>query len=902
MTAVSRGRIFAVLASCALVCVSACGPPAGPVVTLTSLRFVKEDPQEIFVPQSLYQEPTVFDWTFDHGAVKKIWRVSGFDKLDFGAGGMTLYSKNPYIQLVRRTDFEASEVSAIDVRIQGLVGGRLALLWAAADEPFRAERRVIVQTSTPAYDLPQTYRFLLAGHPAWRGRIGKLRLGISSPPNRPLAVLEVRGVSQVLDPERLAAALGRSWQIELGDDMRSGFLALPGHPQSRDLKVPADARFHVAWGLPKGLDTRVHFQVLLTEPGKPDQVLFRADPPPAESGWHDVDVDLAEHAGETARLSLVTQADGPLDPLRGLPAWGNPEVLTHTFGKLPVDIVLVSIDTLRADRLSLYGYGRPTSPHLDAWARGSATVFEHVVAAAPWTLPSHTSMLTGLGALRHGVNHGMPAPPRLETLAEILRRAGYSTQAVTGGGFLRPEYGLGQGFDRYRFWADRYDPSKELSEDVGRAIRWIEGVRERPFFLFFHTYEVHSPYLPRQPYLRELTGREEGGIQDVRIPPTAKGGFQVRHRFQLGGEAEPPASATDEAALASWASDLYDGSIAYADQQLERLLGFLESSGLSRRTLVVITSDHGEMLGEHGLAGHGCLYDENLMVPLLIAAPNGRGAGHRVRDQVRSVDILPTILDLAGLPPKSNVDGVSLAPFLAGKRPDLPTEAWSYAASTNYGASLRMGDRLKYIYNDTAWTPLAGTEKLFRLDRDPREQHNLASGEMSTAPFRRELRKRFEAELPGLWLRFQNRGATPLRVLLEGASITEYRLKSLELPRPGISWTHRGQASFFLPPGASTSLVVDGPLLTATDLSVAQGGDGSPLSVHVDPDAAAATERFYLVDGKWRQGPEGTGSEPAGASASVVIVQRDPGDAAAPLTDQVKQRLREDLSALGYVQ
>ena len=329
---------------------------------------------------------------------------------------------------------------------------------------------------------------------------------------------------------------------------------------------------------------------------------------------------------EESSVSLVfeTRAEGRIDRGRTLAAWAHPEVWRPASKPSPPNVIFVSLDTLRADRLSLYGNPRPTSPQLDRWARAHGVVFEKAVAPSPWTLPSHASMFTGLDALRHGVNHGYPVPPSLKVMADLFRRAGYATAAVTGGAYVSAEYGFDRGFDSFyahRGWGD----DEEMQAGVDRALAWLQHRDGQPFLLFLHTYAIHAPYRARQPYFTNLTGTAPPSALYLpeSVPPAHEDGFQVRLRLVKQGR---PMEPSDLAVL----SGLYDSSIAYADAQLGRLFSALEARGLDRRTIVVVTSDHGEALGERGLASHAYLYDFNLLVPLVVAAPDGRGAGRRV--------------------------------------------------------------------------------------------------------------------------------------------------------------------------------------------------------------------------------------------------------------------------------
>ncbi|MGH7857567.1 MAG: sulfatase, partial [Candidatus Binatia bacterium] len=463
------------------------------------------------------------------------------------------------------------------------------------------------------------------------------------------------------------------------------------------------------------------------------------------------------------RLVLDTDAAAGADPLRGIGAWSGVDLVAGVPPpEAPPNVLLVSIDTLRADHLSLYGYARPTTPAIDAWAKRSGVTFDNVVAPSPWTLPSHASLFTGWNATRHGVNYDQSAVPgELVLLAEILRKAGWATAAFTGGALLDPRFGFVQGFDRYRYWAAWEAPqSDELRSHVDRALRFLDENAPRPFFLFLHTYEVHTPYRKREPFFSRWSESPSlaASVNFLRPePPRAANGFRVRETLVWETGVAPRPLQPDEVTTAV---AMYDSAIAYADEQIGRLLHKLDELGISDRTLVVLTSDHGELFGEHGEFGHYSLYDENLLVPLVISLPRKFGGGRRVTRQVRLVDVPVTILDLVGAPSLPEPDGTSLAPDLLGTKNDEGLDAWSYAASSNYGIALRLADGSSYVFNNTVWRPDQANEEIRRP----------TSTGISRGATRREhdierLRGRARTELagvPGLRVSFSNREAAPL--------------------------------------------------------------------------------------------------------------------------------------------
>jgi arylsulfatase A-like enzyme len=420
----------------------------------------------------------------------------------------------------------------------------------------------------------------------------------------------------------------------------------------------------------------------------------------------------------------------------------------------PPSVLLISIDTLRADRLNAYGYTRrTTSPSIDALAR-DGVLFERHMAASPWTTPSHLSLLTSLSPSRHGVffdastmahvlktgrGYQRPGAGSL-TLAEALVGSGWTTSAFTGGLAVDPNFGLGRGFASYQTNMVNLGPRK-----VDQLIRWIEGHRERPFFLFWHTFEVHAPYL-RGRFLDEvLDARKAARVREelARIPRQegtktvmAEGEMLIRN-----GVFTPEVCST-----------LYDGGVRWADEALGRVLARLKELGLYDRMIIVITADHGEQLGDrlvpvwgggapppgwcfYGTHGHS-LYDEMIRVPLVVKLPDNAHAGRRVRTVTRAIDVMPTVLDVLRVPAKAPLEGVSLRAAWEGRQaPSENRAALSEALAYSYEKKALRDDHYKYIVTTDPATIAAhgrwylppkpaGTE-LYDLVADPGELRNL---------------------------------------------------------------------------------------------------------------------------------------------------------------------------------
>jgi arylsulfatase A-like enzyme/Tfp pilus assembly protein PilF len=348
--------------------------------------------------------------------------------------------------------------------------------------------------------------------------------------------------------------------------------------------------------------------------------------------------------------------------------------------------VLVSIDTLRSDRLPVYGHAKGSTPSLDALAR-EGIVFESVWSHCPLTLPAHASMFTGLLPARHGVrdNMGFTLEPTHRTLATRFKAAGFTTGGAVSAYVLRRTTGIAQGFDMYDD-ALVVDSSVESlgaqQRDGGIATqslgRWIEAQGDRRFFAFLHLYEPHAPYTP---------------------PP--------QHRNL---------------------PDPYDGEVAYADELVGRLVARLRARSLLDRVILAVTSDHGEGLLDHGEQEHGFfLYREAVQVPLIVRLPGARGAGRRVTGIVNQVDIPATLLDLAGLP-YDGMDGVSQRPALdSGKASSRSVYSETYFPRFHFGWSELLAvteERYRYVR--------APRPELYDLRRDPAERQNLA-GERAAA-------------------------------------------------------------------------------------------------------------------------------------------------------------------------
>jgi arylsulfatase A-like enzyme len=367
----------------------------------------------------------------------------------------------------------------------------------------------------------------------------------------------------------------------------------------------------------------------------------------------------------------------------------------------PHPIILVNIDTLGAKHLGTYGYPRETSPHIDAFAR-EAIRFEWAFSQAPNTPPSQTSILTGLYPSTHGmIQDDDRVPQEATTLAEALRASGFRTAAFVDGGYMAAAFGHDQGFEVYSDFKHT-----GLVEVGPAATRWIDERNSEPFFVLIHTYDVHWPYAPPEPYRSMfLEGLE---------PPTP--GFEptgeVLETLRRARGALPPNDL-------EYARARYDGGVRYVDDWFGGFLAHLRKRGLLDRATVVLISDHGEEFQEHGSVGHDRLYATVTRIPLLIRLPGG--AADRVVPQiVESIDLMPTLLELAGTPPPAGLQGRSLLPLLRGTADWTPV---AISESPFFGSrrALAAGDFRLFVTLDT------GEVELYRFREDPDERRELAA-------------------------------------------------------------------------------------------------------------------------------------------------------------------------------
>jgi arylsulfatase A-like enzyme len=390
----------------------------------------------------------------------------------------------------------------------------------------------------------------------------------------------------------------------------------------------------------------------------------------------------------------------------------------------PRNAILISIDTLRPDHLGCYGHDRPTSPTLDDLA-AEGVRFTDVTAAAPWTLPSHATMLTGLYPAHHGVKHPETRlPESAVTLAEELRDRGFQTFAVVNTHNVgEPEFQLDQGFqkDHFRYIQETEEDARTLTLKTFNSGDTVvltakEMLRGRdpdePFFLFLHFYDVHTDFTPRDEYRERFVGPYAGGLTGSTMQLV-----RVRNLEQQLDEAD-----------VTWLKEMYDAEIRQLDELLGRFFEWLEDEGLADDTLFVITSDHGEEFQEHGSVLHGRThYQEVLRIPLLVRGP-GIPAGKVVDSPVHGVDVTPTILAALGVPSSVPRDGLDLSPAWSGGA--LPERVFYAEADHNNKVEGEFVYDIKKMVRRGSTKFLLDTHtqavELYDLDGDPEERDDLS--------------------------------------------------------------------------------------------------------------------------------------------------------------------------------
>jgi arylsulfatase A-like enzyme len=626
-----------------------------------------------------------------------------------------------------------------------------------------------------------------------------------------------------------------------------------------EVRVPAAARLAFAYAPPPPAwndGGGVTFAVDVERSGRAERVFEAAVRPgaePAGHGWRVARVDLAAFAGESVTLRFVTEREDA----NGVAAafWGEPVLYrarsTEARDAAPRSVLLVSIDTLRPDRLGCYGSPRRVSPMIDRLASGGA-IFERCVSSSSWTLPAHASMLTGVSSSAHGVtSDGRRLAPARVTLAELLRRDGFATGAIVTHYYLTGDYGLDRGFESFAYRQDL-----PAADACARAAEWLSANADRPSFLFLHLFDPHWDYRAPEPFVG-VAGGSAARAYDGPVDGTLE-------RLQPWIEPRAAVAAADLAR----ALDLYDAEIAAVDAALGRLFAALDSLGLSERTLVVLTSDHGEEFRDHGSFGHGhTLYDEVVRVPLVVRAPDraGRGGGGArgdvagaertpVRgDVAATIDIAPTILAWAGAASDAawEPEGRDLLATAAhAPSASATAESRSIVSETERFGTWRMALTewpLKYHTPGQYlwWRPFARNAELFDLAADPGETRNLLHAGAAGGPDAAARSADLAAAAARRYVAL-HRGLVLVACGAAGAShALDVRLAGASLGAPTGVGLERGDAAALH--GDDVAVAIDLPAGDRDVILVRPEGPGNAVQVTVAWDGKAPPAGVVLV-------------------------------------------------------
>ena len=434
--------------------------------------------------------------------------------------------------------------------------------------------------------------------------------------------------------------------------------------------------------------------------------------------WQHTKLDLTAAAGLEGRL-VFAAVDDPADQPDELDAvmLSTPRIEPADDAPGSFNVLLIGVDTLRADKMSVFGYERPTTPHLEALG-DEGIRFSNTRSQAPWTLPSFSSMLTSLYPSSHGAGRGghdewTPIDPNTTSIAEILQRVGYETQGIVANGLISPQYGLDQGFESYQSaWA-----MESVERDADSVADFISEHRTTPWLLFWHIMDPHLPYATRGSFRDAFTSADyDGQFSRGRgsVPFGALSLRKGRRRYSHEGPPPAPELSSDDA---QYVNDYYDAEIAETDAAIGEVLAAIKQSGQWDRTIVALVADHGEGLGDHDHYHHGyTLFEDQVHIPMLLRIP-GQHVGRVVDRPVASIDLVPTILGALEIESPDFFHGVDRL------APDAPEDDAYFLEYPSYDSSAQKGWVLgpfKYLQD-----PLFHTDALYDLKADPGERTDI---------------------------------------------------------------------------------------------------------------------------------------------------------------------------------
>ena len=594
---------------------------------------------------------------------------------------------------LRLTGFSvaAEEVGTILIRARFGASDSFGLLWGK-----RGRSAWPLEEAAPAGpDGWREIRIATAGLPEWSGRIDGLTVVAPGDPQA-LAIDEIAFLPPAALFQRPVTVHG----VMLERELRQAICLRGGtRIDFASVRVGTGARLTMGLGVAAATGGSVR---IFARAGSERALLFESAVAPTPH-WTEADIALPADGRTTLDLSIESA------PGAGIVCLGEPRIYTPE--AKPRRFLVYLIDTLSAPHVGFYGYERETMPHLRRLAtRG--TWFANAFANASRTIESIPNLMLSLPTATHGVRHSFAKVDAAHALlAEDFRSAGYATGSFVTNVNAGPRQNLDRGFDSFFDHVTHYwSADNTRTVPIDSVLEWAERHRQRSFFLYVHTAEPHSPYLPPEEFRGHF-----GVTYDPKLLPSGAAD-RFKQRIQKG--------------LRDQMVSLYDEEILYADAQLARLLERLEQAGLADDLVVVVTSDHGEEFGQHGKWRHGRnVYGETIRVPLVIAAPKGGiPAAGRVDAPVQLLDVRPTLLALAGLEPAGQVAGLSLTPLLRGEDPARFDErailASTFEPKIPRHTLIRMPWKLVYEPHPHE-VGSASAFELYDMRIDPREEHDV---------------------------------------------------------------------------------------------------------------------------------------------------------------------------------
>jgi len=709
----------AVLAFGLLVCLLACDlrrpafwPPA--IATAEVMRDLEADKRGVL-------RRTVLDFRFKYTGFTEGWEAEE-DARDaqVGAGMLQFETRSAKGGVSRALDVGADTITHLSVAMAVSRGERGEVRWQVAEG--NREKDYALSFPLRSGDVVRRYNLTLSGQPGWQGRVKRISIRPSDEPAR-VAISDVWLTREYLPAADAVMRAEECPWVTLSDETRPGIIA-PAPTRLRwEGNVPAGEHLlRIGYGVLPEAWTRckggVGFVVSAEEDGQERQLFsswLRPAQDAADRRWFEAEIDLRPFAGRKVALvfdTLGAPAGGGASVQQGggfaWGVWSPPRIWARARESKTPNVIILLLDSLRADHLGCYGYSRATSPNIDRLA-AQGVRFAEDMSSCSWTSPSVASLLTSLHPHEAApVQASLDPPVEMPTLAEALEKAGYFTGVVSSHSFIVPSLGFARGTDYFIM-------TKHDAEACAAGVStWLERYAREPFFLYVHCFDPHHDYQPPQPFHDKFLD----GLQ-TRNPCVRAGEPKME---ALGGEkAWKTLSQEDVAYLEA----LYDADIAYADAAVGKMLAELGRHGLRDRTLIIVTADHGEEFMEHGGLTHArTLYQELLHVPLIMTFPDGQWHGKVVPQLVRSLDVAPTVLEVAGVPVPRSMHGRSLLPVLRGSETEETAVAelggmggpWQTAGRLNI--AVRQGNRKVIRDGNGRWA-------LYDLSKDPGEQHNL---------------------------------------------------------------------------------------------------------------------------------------------------------------------------------